>query len=83
MFKRIVHFFTKSFQRKLVLFNILLVSLTTIFLFLFLMWNMRGITDFSLEQNKRSLRQTVEEYLSIYTAEKSNHDTPPDPSRTR
>ena len=71
MFKRIVHFFTKSFQRKLVLFNILLVSLTTIFLFLFLMWNMRGITDFSLEQNKRSLRQTVEEYLSIYTAEKA------------
>lgn len=71
MFKRIVHFFTKSFQRKLVLFNILLVSLTTIFLFLFLMWNMRGITDFSLEQNKHSLRQTVEEYLSIYTAEKA------------
>ncbi|MCP5098914.1 MAG: hypothetical protein GY943_25460, partial [Chloroflexi bacterium] len=71
MFKRIVHFFAESFQRKLVLFNVLLVSLTTIFLFFFLMSNMRGITDFSLEQNKRSIRKTVEDFLSIYTAEKA------------
>ena len=71
MFKRIVHFFTKTFQRKLVLFNILMVSLTAAFLFFFLVSNMRGITDFSIDQNKRSLRQTVEEYLTIYTAEKA------------
>lgn len=71
MFKRIVQFFTKTFQRKLVLFNILMVSLTTAFLFFFLVSNMRGITAFSLQQNRRSLRQTVEEYLSIYTAEKA------------
>ncbi len=71
MFKRIVYFFTKSFQRKLVLFNILLVSLTTIFLFLFLMSNMRDITTFSLDKNKESLRQTVKAYLKIYTAEKA------------
>lgn len=71
MFKRITHFFGKSFQRKLVLFNILLVSLTTIFLFVFLMTNLRNITDFSLDQNRASLRRTVEDYLSIYTAEKA------------
>ncbi len=71
MFKRIVRFFTQSFQRKLVLFNILLVSITTIVLFLFLISNMNGITDFSLDQNKRSIRQTVESYLKIYTAEKA------------
>ncbi|KAA3658185.1 MAG: HAMP domain-containing protein [Chloroflexi bacterium] len=71
MFKRIAHYFTGSFQHKLVLFNVLLVSLTTIFLVIFLMSNMRGITDFSLEQNRQSLRKTVEEYLTIYTAEKA------------
>ena len=71
MFKRITHFFGKSFQRKLVLFNILLVSLTTIFLFVFLMTNLRNITDFSLDQNRASLRKTVEDYLTIYTAEKA------------
>ncbi len=71
MFKRITRFLGKSFQRKLVLFNILLVSLTTIFLFAFLMTNLRNITDFSLDQNRASLRKTVEEYLTIYTAEKA------------
>ncbi len=71
MFKRVNHFFTQSFQRKLMLFNILLVSITTIVLFLFLIFNMNGVTDFSLEQNKHSIRQTVESYLKIYTAEKA------------
>ena len=71
MFKRIKGFFDKSFQRKLLTFNILLVSLTTLFLFFFLINNFRNITDFALEENKRGITQTVEEYLTIYAQEKA------------
>lgn len=71
MFKRIKYFFDKSFQRKLLTFNILLVGLTTLFLFLFLTNNFRNITDFALEENKRGITQTVEEYLTIYAQEKA------------
>ncbi|MBE2220025.1 MAG: SpoIIE family protein phosphatase [Anaerolineae bacterium] len=71
MFKRFKGFFDKSFQRKLLTFNLVLVGLTTLFLFFFLMNSFRTITDFSLEKNKNGITQTVEEYLTIYAQEKA------------
>ena len=71
MFKRLIGFFDKSFQRKLLTFNIVLVGLTTLFLFFFLMNSFRTITDFSLDENKKGITQTVEEYLTIYAQEKA------------
>ncbi len=71
MFKRFVGFVESSFQRKLLGFNILLVSLTTLFLFFYLTNNFRSITDFSLAENKQGITQTVEDYLTIYAQEKA------------
>ncbi|MCA9935917.1 MAG: SpoIIE family protein phosphatase [Ardenticatenaceae bacterium] len=71
MYKRFVAFVEQSFQRKLLGFHILLVSLTTLFLFFYLTNNFRRITDFSLGENKRGITQTVEEYLTIYAQEKA------------
>jgi len=71
MYKRFVGFVEQSFQRKLLGFNILLVSITTLFLFFFLTNNFRSITDFSLEENKKGITQTVEDYLTIYAQEKA------------
>ncbi len=72
MLKRFVRFFRQSLQRKLLLFNIALVILTTVILFLFLNNNIQTITNFSLDQNTAGVEQTVEDYLTKYTREKAH-----------
>jgi sigma-B regulation protein RsbU (phosphoserine phosphatase) len=71
MVKGLISFFNRSFQRKLLLFNISLVILTTLILFLFLSYNFQTITNFSLAQNTIGMEQTVEDYLTKYTQEKA------------
>ena len=68
---RLRAFFGHSFQRKLLLFNLSTVFLTTIVLFLFLIDNFRAITDFSLAQNTASTEQTAQEFLNRYAQEKA------------
>ncbi len=68
---RLKAFFHQSFQRKLILFNLAVVVLTTIVLFLFLMNNFQTITEFSLDQNTISMEQTVQDYLTKYAQEKA------------
>ena len=64
-------FFRTSFQRKLLFFNILLVSLTTIVLFVTLILNFRQFTNRTQALNIEGMEQTVEEYLTTYSAEKA------------
>ncbi len=64
-------YFNTSFQRKLLLFNILLVSVTTIILFITLILNFRQFTDSAQALNIAGMEQTVEEYLSTYAIEKA------------
>jgi len=71
MIKRLNLFIRSSFRRKLVLFTLSAVFITTIVLFVFLMNNFRGITEFSLAQNSHSMETTVEDYLNKYAAEKA------------
>jgi sigma-B regulation protein RsbU (phosphoserine phosphatase) len=72
MLRSFVGFFSQSLQRKLLLFNISLVILTTVILFLFLNNNIQTITNFSLDQNSVGMEQTVEDYLTKYTQEKAD-----------
>jgi len=67
MIKKIRMYFSQSFRRKLMLFILSVVILTTISLFLFLMNNFNSITEFSLEQNTIGMEETVEEYLTQIT----------------
>jgi phosphoserine phosphatase RsbU/P len=69
MLKGILTFFTRSFRMKLLLFILIVVILTTISLFVFLMNNFNSITEFSLEQNTIGMEHTVEDYLSKITRE--------------
>ncbi|MEM7336592.1 MAG: HAMP domain-containing protein, partial [Chloroflexota bacterium] len=64
-------FFRTSFQRKLLLFNILLVSLTTIVLFVTLILNFRQFTNRTQALNIEGTQQTVEEYLTTFANEKA------------
>ncbi len=64
-------FFRTSFQRKLLLFNILLVSVTTIVLFVTLILNFRQFTSRTQALNIEGMEQTVEEYLTTYADEKA------------
>jgi sigma-B regulation protein RsbU (phosphoserine phosphatase) len=68
---RLRAFFGHSFQRKLLLFNLSTVFLTTVVLFLFLINNFRAITDFSLARNTASTEQTAQEFLDRYAQEKA------------
>ncbi len=61
----------QSFQRKLLIFVLLAVFLTTILQFGFLIGNFQRITDFALEQNTAGAERTAEEFLSNYAAEKA------------
>lgn len=72
MFKGILTFFTHSFRRKLLLFNISAVVLTTVMMFLYLTNNFQTITTYSLNQNTIGMQQTVEDYLTKYAQEKAN-----------
>ncbi len=69
--KPIFNYFNASFQRKLLAYNILLVSVTTIILFMFLISSQQRLTDFALDANKTALDQAIKEYLTQYTAEKA------------
>lgn len=71
MFKTISNFFSQSFQRKLLFFNISLVIFTTVILFLFLINNFQTITNFSLDQNTTGMERTIEDYLTNYAQEKA------------
>ena len=72
MIQRIKIFFGRSFYRKLLLFNVSMVFLTAIVLFLYLTNNFKTITDFSLAQNETGIEETTLEYLDKYTSEKAN-----------
>lgn len=67
----LIDYFRTNMRRKLLLFNILMVALTTIPLFSFLLLNFQEITEFSLQQNKVGMESTVEDYLTKYTQEKA------------
>ena len=71
MFGKLQSFIGQSFQRKLLLFTLMLIIATTVFLFIFLMINLRSMTDFSLAQNAAGMQQTVEDYLAKYAQEKA------------
>ncbi len=70
--KRLIAFFNNSFQRKLLLFNLATVILTTVVLYLFLMYNFRSITDYSLQRSSASMEETVQEFLIRLVNEKSH-----------
>jgi len=72
MIQRIKNFFGGSFYRKLLLFNVTMVFLTAVVIFLYLTNNFKTITDFSLEQNSQGIEATTLEYLDKYTGEKAN-----------
>ncbi len=72
MIQRIKDFFGRSFYRKLLLFNVTMVFLTAVVLFLYLTNNFKTITDFSLAQNSLGIEATTLEYLDKYTGEKAN-----------
>jgi sigma-B regulation protein RsbU (phosphoserine phosphatase) len=61
----------KSFRRKLLLFVLLAVVITTVLQFVFLINNFRTVTDFALQQNTAGMEQTVEEFLTNYAREKA------------
>lgn len=63
--------FGQSFQRKLLIFVLLAVFLTTILQFGFLMGNFQRITDFALAQNTAGAERTAEEFLTNYADEKA------------
>ncbi|MBX0328754.1 SpoIIE family protein phosphatase [Oscillochloris sp. ZM17-4] len=64
-------FFGQSFQRKLLLFVLSAVVITTVLQFLYLINNFRTITDFALQQNTAGMERTVEEFLANYAQEKA------------
>ncbi|RRR65964.1 MAG: HAMP domain-containing protein [Candidatus Viridilinea halotolerans] len=61
----------ESFQRKLLIFVLLAVFITTILQFIFLIGNFQRITDFALEQNTAGAEQNAEEFLRNYAEEKA------------
>jgi sigma-B regulation protein RsbU (phosphoserine phosphatase) len=67
--RAINRFLNSSFRRKLVIFNIALVLLTTALLLSFLIYNLQTLTDFALRQNTTAIDQTIEEYLTLYAEE--------------
>jgi phosphoserine phosphatase RsbU/P len=70
--KRFIAFFTQSFQRKLLLFNLVTVILTTVILFLFLTIAMSSITETSLQKSREGIQKTVQDNLSLSAQVESN-----------
>jgi sigma-B regulation protein RsbU (phosphoserine phosphatase) len=64
-------FLSQSFQRKLLLFVLSAVVITTVLQFLYLSNNFRTITDFALQQNTAGMERTVDEFLANYAQEKA------------
>jgi sigma-B regulation protein RsbU (phosphoserine phosphatase) len=71
MMQRIRLFFARSFYRKLLLFNLSLVFVTAVTLFLYLTNNFQTLTDFALAQNSAGIEETTLEFLDKYTGEKA------------
>ena len=67
----LIKYFSTSFHRKLLLFSCMLVIVATVFVSLFLIYNMRSLSDFALKENEKSLKSTVRDYLDIYVVEKA------------
>lgn len=64
-------FIRQSFQRKLLLFVLLAVFLTTLLQLAYLINNFRQITDLALAENKRGAEQTADEFMAKYADEKA------------
>jgi phosphoserine phosphatase RsbU/P len=67
----VASYIRRSFRRKLLLFVLVAVVVTTVLQFLFLINNFRTITDFALQQNTAGMERTVEEFLANYAQEKA------------
>ncbi|MCB0126955.1 MAG: hypothetical protein KDE58_32065, partial [Caldilineaceae bacterium] len=65
------NYIRSSVQRKLLVVNMLLVTIVAVTLYLFLMANFQRMTDFSLQQNKQGTETTVDDYLTKYVQEKA------------
>ena len=68
---QILNYFNESFQRKLLAYNLIVIGTTTIVLFLFLISNLRVLTNFALDANKTAVDETIQEYLTQYANEKA------------
>lgn len=60
-----------SVQRKLLVVNIVLVTVVAVTLYMFLMANFQRMTDFFLQQNTEGMEATVDDYLAKYVEEKA------------
>jgi sigma-B regulation protein RsbU (phosphoserine phosphatase) len=68
---RLRAFYSHSFRRKLLIFNLSAVFLTATVLTVFLLNNFRSITNYALEQNKASTEQSINEFLDRFAQEKA------------
>jgi sigma-B regulation protein RsbU (phosphoserine phosphatase) len=69
--RRLRDYIGRSFQRKLLLFNLLAVFLTASVLFGYLVFRFRDFTDLALQSNSTSTEQAVREFLDRYAQEKA------------
>lgn len=69
--RRLRDYIGRSFQRKLLLFNLLVVFLTAAVLFAYLLFRFRDFTDLALASNSTSTEQAVREFLDRYAQEKA------------
>jgi sigma-B regulation protein RsbU (phosphoserine phosphatase) len=70
--KRLIAFFNQSFQRKLLLFNLATVIITTVILYVFLALYFRSITNSAIESSLTSMQATVQEFMIRLVNEKSD-----------
>ncbi len=66
-----IDYIRTSVQRKLLVVNMVLVTVVAVTLYIFLIANFQRMTDFSLQQNKQGMEATVDDYLTKYVQEKS------------
>lgn len=67
----LVNYFRTSVQRKLLFFVILMVTITTVILSVFLIRNFQHLADFSLTLNSEGMEATIDDYLTKYAQEKA------------
>lgn len=67
----LIDYLRTSVQRKLLVVNIVLVTVVAVTLYLFLIANFQRMTDFFLQQNKQGMEATVDDYLTKYVQEKA------------
>jgi phosphoserine phosphatase RsbU/P len=61
-----------SFKAKLIIFAMLLILIPSVILVSFFIINFTSITSFSLEQNKQSITESTEEYLTNFVDEEAS-----------